>query len=175
VFFDLNSPGGEIDGQNWFETDVESQGRVEVGLELGFELGLGEGLVWCGGGKDGIQVLEFNFPVYKNLVTRVRYTPPPIPVGFRFVRPDFPESQESGGLFFCMYCPFIEVIRQDSFIKFTPGIPGFPPDKFTTGLTGINWTNRTARGLPNKSLAHNKNRTRALRYNIPTQRNTLNH
>ena len=74
-----------------------------------------------------------------------------------------------------MYRPFMEVVRQDSFIKFTPGIPGFPPDKFTAGLTGINRTNRTARALPNKSLAHNKNRTRALRYNIPPQQNTLNH
>ena len=65
-----------------------------------------------------------------------------------------------------MYCPFMEVIWQDSFIKFTPGIPG---------LTGINRTNWTAHGLPNKSLVLNKNRTRALGYNIPTQHNTLNH
>ena len=111
-------------------------------------------------------------------ILRVHYTPPPIPVGFWFVRLELPESQESGGLFFCMYCPFMEIIQQDSFIKFTPGIPGFPPDKFTARLTGINhnnWTNRTARGLPNKSLAPNKNRTRALRYKIPTQHITLNH
>jgi hypothetical protein len=68
VFFDLDSPGGKINSQNQFKTDVESQVRVEVGLELGFELSLCEGLGWCGGGKDGIQVLEFNFPVYKNSV-----------------------------------------------------------------------------------------------------------
>ena len=87
----------------------------------------------------------------------VRYTPPPIPVGFWFVRLELPECQESGGLFFCMYRPFMEVVQQDSFIKLTPGIPGFPPDKFTAGLTGINRTNRTARALPNKGLVHNKN------------------
>ena len=105
----------------------------------------------------------------------VRYTPPPIPVGFRFVWLDLLESEESSGLFFYMYHPFMKVIQQDSFIKFTPGIPGFPPDKFTAGLTGINWTNQTACALPNKSLVRNKNQTRALRYNIPTQHNTLNH
>ena len=97
-----------------------------------------------------------------------------LPHLFRFVQPELLESQESGGLFFCMYCPFMEVIQQDSFIKFTPRITGFPPDKFTAGLTRINWTNRTAHGLPNKSLAHNKNWKRVLGYNIPTQHNKLN-
>ena len=41
---------------------------MEVGLELGFKLGLCEGLSWCGGGEDGIQILDLNFSVYKNLV-----------------------------------------------------------------------------------------------------------
>ena len=69
----------------------------------------------------------------------------------------------------------MKVIWQDSLIKLTPGIPGFPPDKFTAGLTGINRTNQTAHGLSNKSLAPNKNQTWALGYNIPTQHNMLNH
>ena len=40
TFFDLNSPGGKISGQNRFETDIESQIWVEVGLELGFKFSL---------------------------------------------------------------------------------------------------------------------------------------
>ena len=68
MFFDLNNPVGEINGQNRFETDIESQIRVEVGLELGFKFSLCEGLGWCRGGKDGIQVLKLNFPIYKDLI-----------------------------------------------------------------------------------------------------------
>ena len=68
TFFDLNSTGGKISGQNRFKTNTESQIRVEVGLKLGFKFSLCEGLGWCRGGKDDIQVLKLNFPFYKVLI-----------------------------------------------------------------------------------------------------------
>ena len=38
MFFHFKSPCGEVCSQDWFDTEAKSQVRVQVGLELGFEL-----------------------------------------------------------------------------------------------------------------------------------------
>jgi hypothetical protein len=67
MLLDLKCPGSTFGGQDRFKTDVESQVQVEVGLQLGFKFSLGEGLGWCRGGENGIQILELDL-VHENLV-----------------------------------------------------------------------------------------------------------
>ena len=106
-----------------------------------------------------------SFPMSTTLILwwfGVRYTPPPIPVGFQSVWPEFPESSGIWSTFSYIYFTLYGTIPAGIIIEFSPGFHGIPRNPPRLIFIRNNWNNRS----------HGTSRTNRTPGALPDKRNT---